>query len=43
MIGIGMKTFAVRMCVCLLIDFASGGAALAQTPSPNEKKTNGAN
>ena len=34
-----MKTFAVRMCVCLLVDFASGGAALAQTPSPNEKKT----
>ena len=27
----------------LLIDFVSGGAALAQTPSPNEKKTNGAN
>jgi len=38
-----MKTFAVQMCVCLLIDFASGGAALAQTPSHNEKKTNGAN
>lgn len=27
------------MWVCLLIAFAIGGAALAQTPSPNEKKT----
>ena len=39
MIGIGMKRFAMRMWVCLLVAFAIGGAALAQTPSPNEKKT----
>jgi hypothetical protein len=26
------------MWVCLLIAFPMGGAALAQTPSPNEKK-----
>ena len=39
MIGIGMKRFGMRMWVCLLVAFAIGGAALAQTPSPNEKKT----
>ena len=33
MIGIGMKRFAM-----LSVAFAIGGAALAQTPSPNEKK-----
>src|SRR5512132_310888 len=38
MIGIGMKRFGMRMWVCLLVAFAIGGAALAQTPSPNEKK-----
>ena len=27
------------MWACLLVAFAIGGAALAQTPSPNEKKT----
>ena len=27
------------MWICLLVAFAIGGAALAQTPSPNEKKT----
>ncbi len=36
MIGIGMKRR--RIWVCLLVGFAIGGAALAQTPSPNEKK-----
>ena len=39
MIGIGMKRFGMRVWVCLLVAFAIGGAALAQTPSPNEKKT----
>jgi hypothetical protein len=39
MIGIGMKRFAMRMWVCLLVAFAIGAAALEQTPSPNEKKT----
>jgi L-ascorbate metabolism protein UlaG (beta-lactamase superfamily) len=39
MIGSGMKKFAMRMWVCRLIAFAIGGAALAQTPSANEKKT----
>jgi hypothetical protein len=39
MIGIEMKRFGMRMWVCLLVAFAIGGAALAQTPSPNEKKT----
>jgi Beta-lactamase superfamily domain len=34
-----MKRFGMRMWVCLLVAFAIGGAALAQTPSPNEKKT----
>jgi L-ascorbate metabolism protein UlaG (beta-lactamase superfamily) len=34
-----MKKSATRISVCLLIVFAIGGAALAQTPSPNEKKT----
>jgi L-ascorbate metabolism protein UlaG (beta-lactamase superfamily) len=29
----------MRMQFCLLVAFAIGGAALAQTPSPNEKKT----
>jgi hypothetical protein len=28
-----------QMWVCLLVAFAIGGGALAQTPSPNEKKT----
>jgi hypothetical protein len=37
MIGIGMKRR--RMWICFLVSFAIGGAALAQTPSPNEKKT----
>ena len=36
MIGIGMKRR--RMWVSLSIAFAIGGAALAQTPSPNEEK-----
>ena len=39
MIGIGMKRFGMRMWVCLLVAFAIGRAALAQTPSPYEKKT----
>jgi hypothetical protein len=39
MIGIGMKRFGMRMWVCLLVAFAVSGAAMAQTPSPNEKKT----
>ena len=39
MIGIGMKRFGMRMWVCLLVAFAIDGAALAQAPSPNEKKT----
>ncbi|HJW39407.1 MAG TPA: hypothetical protein VJ420_12390 [Candidatus Udaeobacter sp.] len=34
-----MKRFGMRMWVCLLVAFAIDGAALAQTPSPNEKKT----
>src|SRR5436190_12163221 len=37
--GVGMKRFGMRMWVCLLVAFAIGGAALPQTPSPNEKKT----
>ena len=39
MIGAGMKRFGMQMWVCLSVTFAIGGAALAQTPSPNEKKT----
>src|SRR5258707_1390110 len=39
MIVIGMKRFGMRMWVCLLVAFTIDGAALAQTPSPNEKKT----
>jgi hypothetical protein len=39
MIGIGMKRFGMRMCTALSLAIAIGGAALAQTPSPNEKKT----
>jgi hypothetical protein len=39
MIGAGMKKFGMRMWVCLFVAFAIDGAALAQTPSPNEKKT----
>ena len=34
-----MKKFAIRIWVCLSVAFAVGGAALAQTPSANEKKT----
>jgi L-ascorbate metabolism protein UlaG (beta-lactamase superfamily) len=34
-----MKEFAMRTSPCLLVAFAIVGAALAQTPSPNEKKT----
>src|SRR5215831_1155647 len=34
---IGIR-FEVRMRICLLVAFAISGAALAQTPSPNEKK-----
>ena len=39
MIGVGMKRFWMPMWVCLLVAFAIGGPALAQTPPPNEKKT----
>jgi hypothetical protein len=39
MIGIGMKRFAMRMCIGFSFALAIRGAALAQTPSPNEKKT----
>ncbi len=39
MIGAGMKRFAMRNCIALSLAFAIDGAALAQTPSPNEKKT----
>ena len=39
MIGIGMKRFAMRMCIGLSLALAIGGAALAQTPSPNGKGT----
>ena len=39
MIRIGMKRFGMRMWISLLVPFVSGGAALAQAPSPNEKKT----
>jgi hypothetical protein len=39
MIGIGMKRFAMRNCTALSLALAIDGAALAQTPSPNEKKT----
>jgi hypothetical protein len=38
MIGVGMKRFWMPMWVCLFA-FAISGAALEQTPSPNEKKT----
>jgi len=38
MIGTGMKKSAKRIWLCLLVAFATGGAALAQTSSPNEKK-----
>src|SRR4029450_13178322 len=37
--GVGMKRVGMRVQFCLLVAFAIGGAALAQTPSPNEKKT----
>jgi hypothetical protein len=39
MIGIGMKRFAMQVCIALSLALAIDGAALAQTPSPNEKKT----
>ena len=40
MIGIArMKKLGMGMLVCLLATIAIGRAALAQTPSPNEKKT----
>ena len=39
MIGIGIIRFVMRIWICVLVAFAIGGAALAQTPSPNEKKT----
>jgi len=39
MIGAGIKRFAMRMYIALSLALAIGGAALAQTPSPNEKKT----
>ena len=38
MIGIGMKRFAMRMYIALSLALAIDGAALAQTPSPNEKQ-----
>ena len=34
-----MNTFAMRMCLYLLIAFAISASAPGQTPSPNEKKT----
>src|SRR6187455_3161389 len=37
MIGFGMKISAIRMYIALSLALAIGGAALAQTPSPNEK------
>src|ERR1044072_7205410 len=33
-----MRKFAMGILVCLLVTSAIGGKALAQTPSPNEKK-----
>ena len=39
MIGAGMKRFAMQMYIALSVALAIDGAALAQTPSPNEKKT----
>src|SRR5215831_17182389 len=39
MIDIGMKRFATRMCIALSLALATSEAALAQIPSPNEKKT----
>jgi hypothetical protein len=39
MIGIGMKRFGMRMCIGFSLALAIDGAALAQAPSPNEKKT----
>src|SRR5215471_282047 len=39
MIGTAMKRFAIPMWVCPLVAIAIAGAALAQTPTPNEKKT----
>jgi hypothetical protein len=38
MIGIGIIRFVMRIWICVLVAFAIGGATLAQTPSPNEKK-----
>src|SRR4030095_16624405 len=38
MIGIKMKRSAMRMYIVHSLALAIGGAALAQTPSPNEKK-----
>ena len=34
-----MKTFRARICLSVLVVFAMGGVALAQMPSPDEKKT----
>src|SRR4029453_15607707 len=38
-IGIGMKRFAMRMYIALSLALAIDGTALAQMPSPNERKT----
>jgi hypothetical protein len=38
MIGIGMKRFAMRMYIALSLALAIDGAALAQTPSPNDAR-----
>src|SRR5262245_2368080 len=39
MIRIGMKRFGMRVWVSVLVPFVIGEMALAQTPSPNERKT----
>jgi glyoxylase-like metal-dependent hydrolase (beta-lactamase superfamily II) len=37
--GVRMKRFGMRIWIGFLLALAIGGAALAQTPSPNDKKT----